>query len=523
MDQLRAEVDSTAGSATIRSAPQRQFGKYQIIEELGSGGMAVVYLAVARGPSAFKKLVVLKLLRESETSSESDTESATERTAWVDMFLNEGRLAARLNHPNVVQTLEAGEAQGRHLIVMEYLDGRTLKNIQDREKELGKRLPLSGWIRIVADALAGLHHAHELTDFDGSPLGVVHRDVSPHNIFVTFDGRVKVLDFGIAKLSTPSQTTATGVLKGKVRYMSPEQLTGEQIDRRTDVFAAGVLLWEVLTGASLWADKGDVQILQFLLNAEPLPHVLDVNPLIPERLGQVCMVALDYDPSRRFASCAEFRAELLACLDEFPEQATNEAIGLFVSEMFSALREKHRQAIAKRLATLEAAPESPESELPGPVSHMRPRRSSSRIWLSLALLLALGLGSAYAWRNEARSVRVDSVRSMNAVSTTLPVAPRVPAPSVTEPITPPTNTTLELSPSEAPHIALHSKTNRYSRPGRASRDSTSRDSASSTPANGAAAPPAEPEAVTPNVGVDGSHLRLDTDNPWSAGAAPQKP
>jgi serine/threonine-protein kinase len=210
--------------------------RFRVIAELGEGGMARVHLALARGPSGVNKLVVLKTLRSHLAND----------PACLEMFIHEGRLAARLNHPNVVQTYEVNEDGGRQVMVMEYLEGQPLSHVYARGRKSGQ-LPLEMYVRVLCDALAGLHYAHELADFDGKPLNLVHRDVSPQNIFVTFDGQVKILDFGIAKaaVNAPNQTE-TGVLKGKVRYMAPEQIAGEALDRRADIFAVGAILWEVL-------------------------------------------------------------------------------------------------------------------------------------------------------------------------------------------------------------------------------------------------------------------------------------
>src|SRR5262245_45560386 len=201
-------------------------GKYQLIANLGHGGMADVYLSVVHGPVGFNKLTVIKRLRP----------SLAEEQEFLAMFLDEARLAARLNHPNVVQTNEVAEIEGQYYIAMEYLDGQPLNRILTRAQKAGT-LPRELLIRVVADCLAGLHYAHELADYDGSPLGVVHRDASPHNIFVTYDGQTKVVDFGIAKAATRSAETRGGVLKGKVAYMAPEQARSGEVDRRSDVFA----------------------------------------------------------------------------------------------------------------------------------------------------------------------------------------------------------------------------------------------------------------------------------------------
>ena len=206
--------------------------------------MAVVHLAVMHAQAGFNKLLVIKQIHERFTV---DPEV-------LGMFLDEARLAARLSHPNVVQTNEVGQDGERHFLTMEYLDGQPLNRVLWRMKDRGG-LPLGLHLRVLADVLAGLHYAHELVDYDGSPLGVVHRDVTPHNVFVTYDGAVKVVDFGIAKARDALTHTKVGIIKGKIAYMAPEQARGETVDRRADVFAVGVMLWEAVTGTRPW--KGD--------------------------------------------------------------------------------------------------------------------------------------------------------------------------------------------------------------------------------------------------------------------------
>jgi serine/threonine protein kinase len=201
--------------------------RYRLCGRLGGGGQADVFLALTSGPLGFSKLVVIKRLRS----------EMLQQPELVAMFLDEARLAARLNHPNVVQTYEVAEGDP-HFIAMEYLEGQPLSKM--RQSLAAPSLGAGAWLRIVADALAGLHYAHELCDFDGSPLGVVHRDVSPHNIFVTYDGQVKLVDFGVAKATLNSVRTEAGAIKGKASYMAPEQVLG-RADRRSDVFAMGAV------------------------------------------------------------------------------------------------------------------------------------------------------------------------------------------------------------------------------------------------------------------------------------------
>src|SRR3954470_22512377 len=215
-------------------------GRYRLIGEVARGGMGIVYLAAAQGPAGFSKLVALKELRPDLVQDED----------FLTMFLEEARMAARLNHPNIVQTNDVDESHGRHFIAMEYLEGRSLYHVLKRFGPRGG-FPQRMAISVLRDVLSALDYAHELTGFDGKPLGFVHRDISPHNVFLTFDGHTKVIDFGIAKARDSSLETKTGVLKGRITYMAPEQLA-HTCDRRTDVFSVGVILAEAITGRRLW-------------------------------------------------------------------------------------------------------------------------------------------------------------------------------------------------------------------------------------------------------------------------------
>ncbi|MDB4940788.1 MAG: serine/threonine protein kinase, partial [Labilithrix sp.] len=220
----------------IEGTPTTAFGKYQLFASLGRGGMADVFLAVARGQMGFNKLAVVKRLRQ----------ALAEEAAFRTMFLDEARLAARLSHPNIVHTYEVGEQDGVYFIAMEYLEGQSLNKVMKEALRRKDGLEPEVSARIIADALGGLGYAHGLADYDGRPLGIIHRDVSPHNIFVTYDGHTKLVDFGIAKAALSSTETEVGVLKGKVAYMSPEQAMGGRIDQRADIFAMGIVLWELL-------------------------------------------------------------------------------------------------------------------------------------------------------------------------------------------------------------------------------------------------------------------------------------
>jgi serine/threonine protein kinase len=301
-------------------------GKYRLIAELGHGGMAQVFLALARGPAGFNKLAVIKQIRE----------QLADDPEFLTMFLDEARLAARLNHPNVVQTNEVGEDGKRYFICMEYLEGQPLNRIIQR---LGREsgLPLGVMLRILVEGLAGLHHAHELTDYDGTPLQVVHRDVTPHNIFVTYAGGVKMVDFGIAKALSQSTETKAGVLKGKVAYMAPEQARGDKVDCRADLFSVGVIMWEALAGRRMFKGLTDVVIIQKIVNGQ-LQSPRTVNPAVDEKLEAICMKALAHNREERYESAAEFAAAIEQALDATGDRSSLRDAGKLIQQHFEPER-----------------------------------------------------------------------------------------------------------------------------------------------------------------------------------------
>jgi serine/threonine-protein kinase len=338
-------------SAAVGS--DRTHGKYHPIAELGQGGTANVYLAVARGPNDFNKLVVLKVLRN-ELADEAE---------FRQMFMSEARLAARLNHPNVVQTNEILQVNGRPVIVMEYLEGQTLSRIMARSRDPerhGEPLPLAMQLRVLIDVLSGLHYSHELADYDGTQLHVVHRDMTPQNVFVSYDGRVCVLDFGIAKLTgtAQEQQTGVGVVKGKLRYMPAEQLLATNVDRRADIFAVGVMLWEAATGEKMWRGQSDGVIINSIINGN-VPSPREVKPDLPAELERIIMKALAFEREDRYPTAAELQADLEHFLAN--EMPTNRAIGKVVSELFEDDRRQMRSLIERQLSSLTAQAPSLEA------------------------------------------------------------------------------------------------------------------------------------------------------------------
>ena len=327
--------------------------KHIVLAELGHGGTADVYLAVARGPSGFRKLVVLKTLK---TSLQSDPE-------FREMFLNEARLAARLNHPNIVQTYEVVEQDGVPTIVMEYLEGQPLSTILKRVPR--QEFPLAMHLRIICDVLTGLQYAHDLVDFDGAALEVVHRDATPQNVFVTFDGNVKLLDFGIAKLSISSVETQQGIVKGKIRYIAPETILGHAVDRRADVYAVGVMLWEAITGRRRWP-PGLPQPALFLRLAtgEQAESPGAAARGWPAELDAITLKALAPKPEDRFQTAAEFRDALEKVLRPL-EAVSLRDLGTMLAGAFAAGRERMRTVIEEQFRNIDSGgPPSAPHQIP---------------------------------------------------------------------------------------------------------------------------------------------------------------
>jgi eukaryotic-like serine/threonine-protein kinase len=319
--------------------------RYQVITTLGQGGMARVLLTLSRGPAGVTKLLVVKELRA----------ELKEDPEFLTMFLDEARIAARLNHPNVIQTYEVSSDGEHPVIVMEYLEGQSLGALLGR---VGRKvMPLDVHLYMLAQTLAGLHYAHELRDFDGTPLSVVHRDVSPHNVFVTYDGQVKLVDFGIAKAAGSTGLTRAGVFKGKVGYAAPEQLSSLPLDRRADVFSLGVMLWEAIAHRRLTAGEMEAVVMRRRIDGED-PKIKDVAPETPDELARICDKATARDPGDRYATAAELRAAIEGYLETSKRIGAHE-VGALVETTFAAERAKIRLLIDARMKELSSAGAAP--------------------------------------------------------------------------------------------------------------------------------------------------------------------
>lgn len=337
---IGAARDPKSGAeGAIEGTPSTAFGKYQLFASLGRGGMADVFLSVARGQMGFQRLAVIKRLRQ----------ALAEEAAFRNMFLDEARLAARLNHPNIVHTYEVGEHNGIYFIAMEYLEGQSLNKVLKEALRRKDALEPEICVRVIADALAGLGHAHELRDYDGRPLSIIHRDVSPHNIFVTYDGHTKLVDFGIAKAALSSTETEVGVLKGKVAYMSPEQAMGSRIDARSDLFAMGIVLWELIARHRLMTGESAANTLHKLMN-EPIPRLSSAVPGIDPVLDSICARALEKEPALRWQSALEMRQALEAWLASRSKPARQDDVGRTMQNLFGSVRDEVRRQIERHMA-----------------------------------------------------------------------------------------------------------------------------------------------------------------------------
>lgn len=310
-------------------------GKFRFIAEIGHGGMSEVFLTLTQGGlGGFQKLVAVKLLRRDLAEDED----------FRRMFLEEARLTARLNHPNVVQTNDVGEDVGRYYIAMEYLEGQTFERVR-RARNAAKLFPLPMQIQMLVHVLAGLHYAHELADYDNTPLSIVHRDVTPSNIFITYDGQVKLVDFGIAKVLDSLNHTRVGVLKGKARYMAPEQIAGSAVDRRADIFSVGAMLWEILSGTQIWLGRTESEILRLVAGGE-----LPVPPRdAPAALRDVCTKAMAFRAIDRYPTAEALSADLDAYLAQNATPTRDRGIGAAVTELFREERAQIRQLIESQL------------------------------------------------------------------------------------------------------------------------------------------------------------------------------
>jgi len=327
------------GESVLRAG--YKLDRYELLCPVASGGMASVWLARLRGKRDFEKLYAIKTIK---------TELGDD-TRFQEMFLDEARIASGIEHPNVAHILDLGEQDGVLYIVMEWVDGESLAKIARQGRKVAAPLPLGLSLRIMADTCAGLHAAHELKDRKGENLGVIHRDVSPQNILVASNGAVKVIDFGVAKArNRRAGETGEGIVKGKIRFMAPEQVRAQPLDRRADIWAVGVCLHELATGKLPFDSDSDVDIVRRLISDEPPPPF----DTVPGPVAEILRHSLVRDPGERFSTCAAMRRAIENAMSELRIQSTSEDIADFVRQNLPEFAEKRHTVVAKAMADADA-------------------------------------------------------------------------------------------------------------------------------------------------------------------------
>jgi len=453
--------------------------RYELLCPIASGGMATVWLARLRGKRGFEKLFAIKTIRT----------ELVEDPRFQEMFLDEARITSGIQHPNVAQILDLGEQRDVLFIVMEWVDGDSLAKIRKLVVKAGGSVPIGPALRILADACAGLHAAHELRDDAGNPLGIVHRDVSPQNILVSTAGAVKVIDFGIAKAQNRRQgETRTGIVKGKLQYMAPEQVKkGRDVDRRADVWALGICLHELVAGRLPNEGDDDVEVIRKLL-ADEAPQCAEG---LPEAVARVLAQSIAINPDDRFSTAAAMQRALENAMKDIGESATSEDVAAFVRSALPELAERRRafvgQAISQardrsepgsepreevafaptivsdrssgarsaedaraialtkrksggrialRRGNAESRPVDDATEEPLEI----PKRSRLGYWVLLFLVIGGGVASALRWGPGPRGAKTQST------------APRDPSTASQGPGVPAQPIAASVSPSTSPHV-----------------------------------------------------------------------
>jgi eukaryotic-like serine/threonine-protein kinase len=300
------------------------FGRYELLRKLAAGGMGQVYLARQKGPVGFQKLLVVKRLLP----------HLSEEDEFIQMFLDEARIAALLNHPNIAQIYDLGEVDGIYFIAMEYVHGESISDVNKRAIQRKGGMPVEFKCRVIADAAAGLDAAHHARSPSGRKLALIHRDVSPQNVLVGFNGSVKIIDFGVAKAAGKLSHTMVGTIKGKHAYMSPEQARGEPLDHRSDVFGLGTVLYELLTNTRLFKRESEMATLKAVVSAKVAPPS-ELVPDIPRALDAVVLKALARNRDERFATAGDMQLALEDFLFKQKLPGTTAHLAAFMREIYA--------------------------------------------------------------------------------------------------------------------------------------------------------------------------------------------
>ncbi|TAM50780.1 MAG: TonB family protein, partial [Acidobacteria bacterium] len=331
------------------------FGQYELIEPIATGGMAEVYRARMRGVEGFQKIVAIKRILPHLTDNDE----------FVTMFVDEAKLAAQLQHPNIIHIYDLGKIERSYYIAMEYIDGKDLRSILRTLDEKKSRLPLGLTLFIASRLAAALDYAHRKKDLQGHAMALVHRDVSPQNVLISFDGDIKLCDFGIAKAASKASHTRAGALKGKLQYMSPEQAWGRDIDRRSDIFSLGLVLYEMLTGRKGFAGDSELSILE-QVRAPQLVPPREVDPAIPPEVERVVMKALKEDCEQRYQTAADFASELGNILQVIRPAPGASELGSFLADLVGRDRPVSSAAAPAPRPAVAPPPSEPAKPAPAP-------------------------------------------------------------------------------------------------------------------------------------------------------------
>jgi eukaryotic-like serine/threonine-protein kinase len=383
-------------------------GRYELLVPIAQGGTAAVWAARMKGPRGFEKIVAAKMML-AETLDDPDAEM---------MFLDEARTVARIRHPNVAEVLDLGEEQGVLFLVMEWVDGEPLTVIAREARALGG-VPLAIALKIAKQACAGLHAAHELLDDAGHHVGLVHRDVSPQNVLVGHDGQVKVIDFGVAKAASNQLRTNVGQMKGKVAYMAPEQALGDPVDRRTDIFALGVVLYQLITGKHPFRGDNEFATLGRIRNKEPIEPPKRILPSLPDVVNDIIVKALSKPREGRYQTMVELARALEKASPT--KESGNDDLAAFMKSILGGRAEKKRAAIREAIGRVDAK-QPVEAQVPSAFTESRTLDSESFQQMLAAL------------PSEARAADLFSPSSTpNPPSTSTPLPPSRSAPLPSSP------------------------------------------------------------------------------------------
>jgi eukaryotic-like serine/threonine-protein kinase len=318
----RAKLVREATTEVNEGMPEAQQQRYRVIERLAAGGMAEVYRAESAGLEGFKKKVAIKRVLP----------HLSEKKKFIQMFLDEARLGAHLSHSNCVQVFDVGVGDNAYFIVMEYVDGADLKAVIEWLRKQGKPFPAAHAVYIAIRICEGLDYAHELVDETGKKLHIVHRDLSPPNVLITKFGEIKIVDFGLAKASTQLEKSEAGIIKGKFSYLSPEAALGQEVDLRTDIFAAAIILWELLGGRKLFQGETDFETVKQVQRAE-IPSISRLNPNVDSKLEAIINKGLARDPNTRYRSARDFAMALNEWLFQSPQVVSSFEIAEIVQNV----------------------------------------------------------------------------------------------------------------------------------------------------------------------------------------------